>query len=415
MIEISGHIRARGEINDNRDFNDAIDDATEAYNTRVNLMLKATVSPNTLGVIELQSGSDSDPLGTDSIGWGGCQDAQGVYKRSGNCKLSEVAIRQAYISHQGTGLLGVLSGFKVGHMPIRLGNGIFYNHGEFGDDAIVLFTQPVDGTEIAFAIVKGDEGNAALQDDVDSYTLSAETSVDGIYLNADVTFLNDNAAPGGIVPASSTGTDLWNIGLRGKADISGFNISADVEIQTGEIENGVMAGQDLDLSGWAAEVKVSTKVNGFGLKAGVGYGSGDDIDTANDFEGFITSLSNGQDYTYLYDQKVITGALGGRTGLSNTTYFNVGASTNVNPDTKVSADIYYLLASEKVSNVAQFDSEDIGIEVDGKITYQIDTNLVWYVEAGYLFADDFYKNVTGLANTDPDDAYSVRHGILFTF
>jgi hypothetical protein len=68
----------------------------------------------------------------------------------------------------------------------------------------------------------------------------------------------------------------------------------------------------------------------------------------------------------------------------------------------------------------------MGWEIDAKVTYQIDTNLVYYVEGGYLIAGDFYKNHTrgkdsgtnfgdNDRSADPDNAYTVRHGIILSF
>ncbi len=422
MLEFSGHIRVRGEIaNNNSDFldNDGLgggDDEKASYDARVNLMMKATVSPNTMGVIELQSGNFSDG-GSDSYGWGNCQDARGTYTGAGNCKPANITLRQAYIAYQSTALTGSLSGFKVGHMPIALGNGQYYNHSEFGDDAIVLWTQPMDGTEVAFAIIKGDENGGVAggsADDVDIYALTVATEMNGISLGGDISYLNDNS--GDVLGAiAEDGLNLWNLGLRASTDVSGVKLSVDANIQSGEIEEIAGTTTDADLGGWAIEVKASTKVGDIGVHGGIGYGSGDEDLTDTDIDMFMTSLSNGQDFTYLYDQKAITATGSSRTGLANTTYVNVGASTNVNPDVKVSGDIYWLQASEKVSSAANFDSKDVGWEVDSKITYQIDSNLVWYVEAGYLFAGDFYKNITGNGTKDPDDAYSVRHGVVLSF
>jgi hypothetical protein len=417
QIEFSGHIRARGELADNNsDFhdNDGLgggDDEKASYDARVNLMMKVTVSPNTMGVIELQSEKHTTDGNSDSYGWGSCTGAKGTYTAAGNCKPADISLRQAYIATQGTELLGNLSGFKVGHMPIALGNGQYYNHSEFGDDAIVIWTQPMDNTEIALAIIKGAENGGVAggsADDTDIYALTFTTAAGGANIGGDISFLNDNSSNAGI------STSLWNLGLRADLDLSGVKISIDGNIQSGEVETDGAA--DVDLEGFAIEISASTNVGAIGIHGGIGYGSGNDIDDASSNEMFITSLGNGQDYTYLYDQKAITAATGAssRTGLANTTYVNVGASTNVNPDVKVSGDLYWLQASEKLSNAAGLDSEDIGWEIDTKITYQIDSNLVWYVEAGYLFADDFYRNVTG-ATVEPDDAYSVRHGVILTF
>ena len=38
----------------------------------------------------------------------------------------------------------------------------------------------------------------------------------------------------------------------------------------------------------------------------------------------------------------------------------------------------------------------------------------FYREGGYLFAGDFYKNITATA-VNPDNAYAVRHGVELTF
>jgi hypothetical protein len=82
--------------------------------------------------------------------------------------------------------------------------------------------------------------------------------------------------------------------------------------------------------------------------------------------------------------------------------------------------LFYIQAVKKIdaNNPYGFanttDSRSIGTEFDAKFTYQIDRNLKYWVEGGYLFAGKFWKAVTG-ANNDPDDAYAVRHGIQLNF
>ncbi len=443
QIELSGSLRARGEMADNtsdfRDWDDgASDDDKVQYDSRARLKVQATVSPNTMGVIEFENGNG----GSDSWVWGTADSGNGVYNGVSNAKPDEISLRQAYIAHQGTDL-GVLAGFKVGHMLLGLGNGLFYDHTKGGDDAIVLWMQPADNTEVALTIIKLQEtavsnaadvaaGNGATvengsADDADAYVLSATTAMSGINISGDVTLLQDNSVHFG----SDKGLTLWNLGVRADADISGINISGDVEFQTGTIEDYKASGDDMDLSGLALELEVSAKVGDVNVHGGFAYGSGDDKDSEDSYEGFITSLSAGQHYTYLYDQKAKTSAQGTfstgstvsssfsgstNTGLANTWYLNAGASANVNPDTKVSADVYYLQASQEVADdtIDGQDSQDIGVEIDGKVTYQIDTNLVWFVEAGYLFAGDFYSNVT-TDKDEIDNPWSVRHGVVLSF
>ena len=42
-----------------------------------------------------------------------------------------------WILYKGTGLLGVESGIKVGHMPMSLGSGLFFDHTYYGDDGMI--------------------------------------------------------------------------------------------------------------------------------------------------------------------------------------------------------------------------------------------------------------------------------------
>jgi predicted porin len=60
------------------------------------------------------------------------------------------------------------------------------------------------------------------------------------------------------------------------------------------------------------------------------------------------------------------------------------------------------------TEVAAGAKDDIGTEIDFKATYKLAKNLKYWVDAGILMAGDFY-------GTNPDDATSVRHGLMLTF
>jgi hypothetical protein len=429
QVVLFGHYRIRGNVDDNtsdfQDTNEALGtfkDDGSGYDQRVRLGVAATVSPNTMATLELETVAGSG----DGYTWGGTQGGGGVYGAAGNSKPTDMHVRQAYIAHQGTGLLGNLSGFKAGHMLIALGTGTFYNHTKSGDDALLFWTQPMDNTEIAFAIVKGDENGGAA--DIDIYAVTLDTTVNGFSLSGDVGFLNDNA---GTLGATDQGIDLWNIGLRASTDLQGAKLNVGCDIQTGTVDSFKTSGADLDLSGYQCQVKASTKIGDVSVHGGFAYGSGDDINSSDDYEGFITSISSGGNVgTFVYDNAAVTAAQKGfssaattsstyagsatsTNGLANTWYLNIGATANLNPDVSVNGELFYLQASEKVSNTAGLDDEDIGFEVDGKITYQLDTAVAYYVEAGILFAGDFYKNLT--TGLEPDDAWKIRHGIVLNF
>jgi hypothetical protein len=451
QIELGGEIRIRGYYENNTSDFASIEDrttpetATEAvesnddqnayYDQRVRLHVKATVSPNTMGMVELETGDSAN----NTYKWGNvCDDAHGEYPKS-NCKPEDLVVRQAYIAHQGNGL-GMLSGFKAGHMLLALGNGMFYNHTEYGDDAIVLWMAPVEGTEISLVTIKiGESATAGMtRDDANAYVLMAESAIDSVNVSGDVTYVSDNET------SSAAGLTLWNIGVRGDADLGIASIKGDVEFQAGKIKEALTDGSDMDLRAWALLLGADFKLGEVNLGTEFAYGSGDDIDSEDKYEGFITSLSDGQRSTFIADyrapgagQHINTGGVVSSTyagmknyGLNNQWYINVGADAKVHPDVKVGGDIYYLRASQKVANDTpgtEQDLEDLnmGVEVDAKVVYQIDQNLVYFIEGGYLFAGDFYKNVTrgkdadhyGDADfsSDPDNAYAVRHGLILSF
>ncbi len=457
MVELGGYIRIRGEISDNntdlRDTDKGVTagscgtdcrDDQSTWNQKTKLSLKATVSPNTLGFVELETSTTGT---NDSLEWGANDRNNSIYGKS-NAKTSALWIRQSYIAHQ-TNALGVPSGFKAGHMLLSLGNGLFYNHAQYGDDAVVLWLSPADGLEVSLIGIKIDEGTSStISDDADAYVVAAEGAFGPVNFSADITYLQDNSFA---TEATTVDSDallegdgnismqLWNIGVRGDVDAGPVNIYADLEFQSGVSDEykQTTADDDMDFTGYAVMVGAEANVGPVAIHGEFAYGSGDDVDTENEYEGFITSIGSGQRFTYLYDQHVktasqtpsaasatVSSTYGNttNTGLNNTWYGNVGVSAKAGPDIKLSGDLYILGASESVVTADSgtdgtdkvSDDQDIGVELDAKITYQVDTNLVYYIETGYLWAGDFYTNVTNDGG-NIDNPWSVRNGLIFTF
>lgn len=397
MIEIGGELRFRGWFED-VSFDRDKDKEKAWYDGRVQLKVEATVSPNTMAVVEIETGKEKDDIyrwGADQHGGSG---ATGIYQE-GNAKIGDLTLRQAYIAHQGKAL-GTLAGFKVGHMPIKVGDGLFFNHAKMGDDGIILWISPSKGSELSFTTLKLREKELVNKpsDDADLYVLAVETALNGVKLSGDVSYLYDRG---------DTDIKLWNIGIRGNAALVGVTLRGDLEIQTGEEKNG----DKVDLEGWAVLLGADAKAGPAKVTAEFAYGSGDKGNTA-DYEGFITSLSSGQKYTWVYDYRVKTAAGATNTGLANTWYVKVGASTQATPEVKVGADLYYLRAVQAVAiNGSADKSKDLGVELDGKIEYQIDANLVYFVTGGILFAGDAYD----FADKSADNAYSIAHGVVYKF
>jgi hypothetical protein len=416
QITLGGSLRFRGEFRQNtRDFDDNTADHSALYETRVRLKLKAQVTPNTLAMVELR---DTKLSGDDDMTWGSPgnhDDSAGLYRKGGEVAgddETDLAFIQAWIQHTSSGLLGFPAGIKVGHMPLALGNGLFFSHTKNGDDALLIFANPTDELHIALIGIKFEEGSSTLNDDSDAYVGLFNYSGSGFNVGGDVTYIDDQEM-------SSDGLHLWNLGLRGETQIADLSIRGDVEFQTGEAEGTGALGTDVDFSGWAFLVGADYEISGIRLSGEVAYGSGDETDSTDEIEGFINAIDNTQHYTYVYEYRSRASTDSTLTGIANTWYVNVGASAKPIPDLTVSGDIYYLQAVEDVALNCDADVDpgcdrdsNLGWEVDGKVQYKIDRNLTYFVEGGILFPGDAYNLPDG---DSADNAYAVRNGLILSF
>ena len=458
QITIGGEIRVRGIAANN--LGDLNSDKTSTGDTnkwdqRVRLQIEAKVTPNTTGLIQLEAG-DPD-LGTSAAAGTGTQadirnwgtetsNATGTL-RIANAKQDSMRVLQAWILHQGSGLLGVPALVKIGHMPIQIGQaGLFYEHTKFGDDALLLGVDPIKGLHLIAGTVKMSEGgnasvNTALNDDVNAYTFIVSYDVNkDINFGGDVTYadgqnLGHGSTAGTVINDPSL--HLWNLGVNGKARIAGFGIAADVAVQRAKVDNlASTTTVDSKFMTFATKVDMDFTIKPVTLLAGFAYGSGNNnatVGALNNHKDFITSQSNIQHFTFVYEYLMPNAAGLTSGGLQNTWYLKAGAKADIVKNLDAALQLYYLRAingymkENGISNQSGLTpdpsgigkSKAIGWEVDGNINYQIDRNLKYYVEGGYLFAGNFWKYATPLDTAghhkSPDDAWAVRHGIQLSF
>jgi len=436
QITLGGDLRFRGFHGKNLKVkeDDTYPDSEAYYDYRVRLSLEAKVSPNTTGFVELESGD----FKKDSVIWGSENGGgRGVYNL-GNTKDSNVTIRQAWIQYQGTGLLGVPAGIKVGRQLLKLGYGIFYDHTYFGDDAIVVFVQPMKELTLAAFTIKWSEGQRDLNDDSTGYGILAAYAGKGFGLSADVTYVDDqkfktpsntdllNLNLPKVYQNKDVPLHLWNFGLRGNIDDiagTGLNFRADVEFQTGKVDASQVGAVDFKFRGWAALAGLDYKFKAIPLTLTAEYaiGSGDNNPNDNKIKTFITALGNEQHYTFVYEFLAPTAANYGqgsntRTGLANTQYVKFGGAYDITKDLKAELYGYWLRAHKAVAIIDKSPTatpdKDLGWEVDAKVTYKIDKGLTYWIEGGYFWPGDAYKVSP---TKDADDAWAVRHGIQLKF
>ncbi|QWR76673.1 alginate export family protein [Candidatus Magnetomonas plexicatena] len=440
----------------------ASDDHRSWYDTRVRLSVDAKVSDTVEGFIELESGTSNS---SDTVMWGSSSGATGLYT-AGNAKSNTLYIRQAWIQYAKNGY-----GVKVGHQPLILGNGLFFDHTKFGDDAIVAFVQPVKDLTIAALTAKFKEGSGATTgisqnnaDDGDAYVLLASYKTPHFNLSGDITFVNDQS----FYSTAGQNAHLWNFGLRADGTIGQLTLRGDLELQTGSLrilDSSRAEGYlDAHAQGWAFLAGVDYKlIAPVKLTLEFAYGSGDGTDynanrtTSNSttLKSFITTQGLDQHYTFVYDymsysacSKLANGDVSGtfsqNNGLCNTMYLKGGVTADLTKSLYGELNVYWLRAARAVSiygntgDTATYSSStytstinyhtpstELGWEIDAKLQYKLAKNLKYWVEGGYFFtgaAYDQIKNITYNTTSrtwtldyQRADAYAIRHGIQLNF
>ena len=433
QITIGGDLRFRGlyqrntqDFDSNASQSGSGGDASK-YDTRVRLSVDAKVTPNTEGFIQLEGGNDSG-ASQDINNWG-TPAANGSFGATGslpfaNNKVSSMKILQAWILHQGTGLLGVPALVKVGHMPIQIGpNGLFYEHTKFGDDAILLGADPVKGMHLILGTVKMSEGSVGISDDINAYTfIGSYDFAKDTGVGLDVTY-----ADGQNVLAGAD-LHLWNFGVNGKIRVVGLGIKGEFDVQDVKFEDVPSSAHvDDKYITTAAKLDFDYRIDPVTLMLTGAYGSGNNNKSALGSKSFVTSQSFIQHSTFIYEYLTANAAgnLNGG-GLQNTWYVKLAAKADIMKNLDATLSLYYLQAMTKMSigtgayNTAGT-SKNIGTEIDWIANYKIDKNLTYYVEGGYLFAGDFWKGANNTSNAalyrdrSPDDAWAIRHGIQLSF
>lgn len=408
QINLGGEIRVRGWWQDN--ITNAAGTANGAtgfpysgssqarYDHRVRLAIDVKAGANLSGKIHLETGSvgASDGNSSDVTVWGALPSAEGGRKQA---NLDTVL--EAWIAYSGSGLFGVPAALKVGHMPLIVGAGQFFDHRRYGDDVILFVLEPMKELELNLFTAKLKEGsNTDNTDDRDAYALLATYKLDkDNTLGANYTYINE----------SDTELSLQNIGLFARGKMMGFGYRATADFQFGDLSPTVKA------RGWAASLGLNYKLDPVNLRASFAYGSGDKASTGSKDEMFKTFLSNVINYTVVYEYRVNTAAGGLGTGLANTTYFNIGADYSPMKDLNLMFDVFLLRASKKIASTGYGSDKEIGTEIDLKATYKLAKNLTYFINSGILFAGDFYKAASTGPTSDPKNAIVFHHGLTLSF
>lgn len=423
QITLSGELRTRGWYEKNigpvdpktglRSTSPTDTPSQAWYDERIRLAIDAKVTPNVEGYVQLETDA-SQGTGGKVVGPGSSNDVY-VWGNFDN-KPTTLGVLQAWIMYSGGGLFGFPSGLKIGHMPLALGQMEFFDHTKFGDDAIVFFMLPTKELEIDLLTIKfagdgqllslptfpaADPGGAAFgskyssTDDLDGYVGIITYKLDDKNtIGANYTYLN----------LSALQFSHQNLGLSANGIVGPLGYKAALDMQFGKVGDGL----NQKFRGYAFLVGANMMVDPLNLRASIGYGSGDNDPNDGKDKQFETYLDSVQHYTLVYDYQVKTAANRTSSGLSNTTYYNLGIDVTPMKDLTASADLYILRASEVNTAVGGTDSKDAGWEVDAKAVYKLAKNLNYQVDLGFLKAGQLYGN-------NKQNATVLRHMITLSF
>ncbi|MBI4686157.1 MAG: alginate export family protein [Nitrospirae bacterium] len=386
------------------------------YDQRFRLGVDVKAGDNVSGKMTLETGVDSSSTTTDVNTWGSANSYSTV--RGGQRPSGLDTLLEGWLAYTGSGLLGVPSGIKIGHMPLMVGAGQFFDHRQHGDDAILFTVEPAKGTEINLITAKLSEDTTTDNtNDIDLYTIAVVHKLDkDNSVGIDYSTVNQSNSA---TITNYTRLNLQNLGLNANGNMSGIGYRASADIQFGETKTSGATPEKVKFKGYGITLGANYNLDPVTLRASFAMGSGNKTDTADKNEAFQTLVGTIINYTVAYDYRVHTACSGSTTGtgICNTTYYNIGLTASPVKDMTVALDYFLLRATKKLTETANSlgNKKDIGSEIDLKATYKLAKNLTYFINSGILFADNFYKAAASGATSDPKDAVVFQHGITLSF
>jgi hypothetical protein len=301
----------------------------------------------------------------------------------------------------------------------------------------------------ATAIPSG-SATTGISDDVDLYVAEAKFSpMPDLKLGLNFYFLNDMS--GGVFPASAgsaalpfeVGTydtlRLYMPGVDAAFKVGPVNLSAFAFYQFGTFDRPTNPAGDVDVAGFAGDIRADLNLGPGKLFIEGLYVSGDDNRTDTDFDSIITASNyNLAAAFYFRADTPILLPVGDDIRTSQALAYDVGNggaglillaagySQKLTDRLSGKVGVGYLAAAEKrfrdgtrggTAQGHNFASKkDMATEVNANVNYNITTGLDVGLYGAYAFLGDAYDlNAAGTAAQDPDDLYSLYARLNYAF
>jgi hypothetical protein len=404
-MKVNGIWNAKAWARDNYDGDDDTDDATQYVTQRFRSYWNWIASEN----LKLVYKNEIDIEWGDSGPQNGRNSGGGLSGDSVNLETKNIYLE-----------------FMVPDTPVKatLGlQGITLHKGWFiSDDAggarfdmnfdpvsITAYWIGVDGLEANDSVSSDDVWQAAVSGAYKAENMDARLSL--AYQR------NDNDLTSNDVPESD---DLYL--LMGEFGMSFDMVSFDIVAATnfGEVDSD--GAGDRDYEGFMFAGSVDIALDMATITVSGAYASGDDEgDLDKDFQGLAGQtfswaeiISDG----YSYDRNASLAQIGGANRPSNMYYVAAGVDLKPTDTTTIMFDVYYVGMVED-RTIAGEEEDEIGIEVDARLTQKIYDNLSMTIIGAYMFAEDGYGVYDpadpNAASNSGDDAFHVGLGLDFKF
>jgi len=177
------------------------------------------------------------------------------------------------------------------------------------------------------------------------------------------------------------------------------------------------AGGDKDYKGYMFDAGVNFALDMATIRARAFVASGDkEGDLEDDFalmSGATMSWAEIVSDGYSYDRSASLSQIGAANKPSNIYVINAGADFKPTDTTTIKFDVYYIGMMED-RTVAGEDEDEIGTEIDLRLTQKIYDTLSMTVVGAYMLAEDGY-GVAGASPNSGDDAFHLGLGLDFKF
>lgn len=412
LIHLDGAVRMRG-ASETRGLTDSTDTSNSNYDGRVRLGVHVQTSDAISGYVLLSSGNDHD----DTYTWGEDAGLLGSLNNGGNMHSATadggLSILEAWINYMPSNW-----GVKVGHMPLSLGHKVFFDHTQYGDDAIVAYMNPSDATHLGALTIKVSELSAISTDDTDAYVVFATHKVsDALDLGVNYTMIHagswvqENALSG-----INDSANFSNLGVTVDGMVGAISYGLDGEFQFGDSLTAATNGSIDSAKGMAFKGNVDMDLGGAKVGALLGWTSGDDDADDGDDSTFFDLLSDTNYDTLIVGYRhAVPGNADNQYGNLLTVQLNGSMATKcplTGKDLKLKAAVSYMKLNQTIGN----EDDNVGTEADLFATWTLGNGLIYKVEAGYLWSGDAYATNMNIGNADDSaNGYFLRHRMELTW